>query len=325
MSPHRFQKILSFFLLSAALISLSACSFPKKRPTDQSSGGIELLTIATADSGGTMYPVGKAIASALEHDHLKCNLSASTGSAMNIRSLIGGEVDLALVSGDIALAARESGTPGTEKLSAISAVFFSQSNWLAPVESDAVYVHDLIGKQLGIGPEDSSTELAAQTALRSIGLDEQTATLVNCGLGKGTEAVLRGELDAIHGFSGPPIGNLGQLAQERPCRVLKYTPEELTSILSGSTIYLPATLHAGTYAGQTEPVDSFGVKCLLCVDASMDEKLVHDLTAALWENREALRQAHPALTDFTDPSFLFENLPIPLHPGAERFCAEMFK
>ena len=102
--------------------------------------------------------------------------------------------------------------------------------------------------------------------------------------------------------------------------MLKYTPEELDAILSDSPIYLSALLPAGTYAGQDEEIRTFGVKCLLCVDSSMDDELVYTLTQALWEIREALHEAHPALRDCTSRDFLFEDLPIPLHPGAQAFA-----
>ena len=68
---------------------------------------LTVLTIGTADSGGTMYTVGSAIAQAItEGDNsIKINLGASTGSAMNVQGLAGGEIDLGLVSGDVAYAA----------------------------------------------------------------------------------------------------------------------------------------------------------------------------------------------------------------------------
>lgn len=317
------RRVLTGLLIFTTSCSLVSCSFSQQGTSDNNSDSINILTIATADSGGTMFPVGRAIAHTLETDHLKFNLSASTGSSMNVKSLLAGEVDLALVSGDTALAARESGTAGAKDLYAIAAVFFSQSNWLAPVETEAVYVHDLIGKRLGVGPENSTTELAAEAAIQAIGLDQKDTALLNCGLGMGTELVINGDLDAIHGFSGPPIGALGHLAESRPCRVLLYTPEELEAILHDSSLYLPAVLPAGTYSGQLEPVDTFGIKCLLCVNGSMEEELAYSLTKSLWEGRDVFSQAHPSLRDNMDSDFLFENLPIPLHPGSQRFYQEI--
>lgn len=56
------------------------------------STGLTVLTIGTADSGGTMYPVGNALAKVIsEHDsNIKVNLSASNGSFTNVEWITGG-------------------------------------------------------------------------------------------------------------------------------------------------------------------------------------------------------------------------------------------
>ena len=223
------------------------------------------------------------------------------------------------MSGDVAYDAWQ--TAKGEGLRAIAAVYTSVSNWVAPISTGATYVHDLAGMRLGIGPQSSATDMAARSALRVLGI-EREVTLVNCGLGVGASRALKGELDALHGFTGAPIGGLSDLAKQAPSRVLLYTPEELEAILRDNPLYVDTVVPAGTYTGQTLAVRTFGVKCLLCVNASADEDLVYALTRALWESREALPQAHPALEAMLDDEFLYENIPIPLHPGAERFYGE---
>ena len=73
-------------------------------------------------------------------------------------------------------------------------------------------MHDLKGNKLGVGPHDSTTELAAKVSLSVLGVTEQNSTLVNCGLGSGAEEVKNRTLDAIHGFTGVPISGLAKLA-----------------------------------------------------------------------------------------------------------------
>lgn len=284
---------------------------------DQNKDTLSVLTVFTADRGGTMYPVGNAIAKALETGNRKINVSASNGSTMNVESLLSGEADLALVAGSAARTAYRDGEEDSS-LRAIAAVFYSQSNWLAPDITGIRYVHELSGLRLGVGPEGSTTEHSALDALRAVGAEQQAA-LVNCGLGAGVDLIREGSLDAIHGFSGAPIGSLKELADQYPCRLLLYTPEELEAILRSDSIYVPVTVPAGTYRGQLENVDTFGVKCLLCVDASMDEELVFELTKALWEAREELVRGHPAMAPMKEDTFLYQALPIPLHNGAKRF------
>lgn len=285
---------------------------------------LTVLTIGTADSGGTMYAVGNAIAQAITdgESSIKINLGASTGSAMNVRGLAGGEIDLGLVSGDVAYAAyhgEDVFSQPVESLRAVAAIYVSSSNWLALESLGAEYVHDLVGKRIGVGPQESTTELSARTAVKVLGLDQNGTELINCGLGDGAHMVGQGELDAIHGFSGAPVGGLMELAQEKPCTLLKYTQEELDSILEQNQFYRSVVIPAGTYAGQKEDVTTFGVKCLLCVDASMDDLLVYRLTQEIWAATDRLAEEHPSMREMLNREFVCQDLPIPLHPGAQEF------
>lgn len=310
----------------AACLLLTGCGV---LGNESGSGEEELtvLTIGTADSGGTMYMVGSAIAQAITEgdSSIKVNLGASTGSTMNVRGLAGGEIDLGLVSGDVAYAAyhgQDEFTQPVESLRAVAAVYVSTSNWIAPVSVGAEYVHDLVGKRIGMGPQESTTELSARTAVETIGLNQAGTQFINCGLGDGARMVEQGELDAIHGFSGAPVGGLMELAQEEPCRLLQYTKEELESILAQNQSYRHAVIPAGTYVGQEQDVDTFGVKCLLCVDESMSQQMVYRLTQEIWAAAEQLAGEHPALAVMTQKDFVCQDLPIPLHGGARQFYEE---
>ena len=79
---------------------------------------------------------------------------------------------------------------------------------------------------------------------------------------------------------------------------------------------------AGTYAGQTEDVDSFGVKCLICVDESMDEEMVWRITSILYQNRQRMADEQGIVAPILENGFMYEDLPIPLHEGARRFYEE---
>lgn len=290
--------------------------------------GLQVLTIGTADSGGTMYPVGSALADAISSydEQIKVNLSASNGSFTNVEGIVGGQFDMGLVSGDVALAAflgkdEFEGQP-VKKLRVIGAIYPSLSNWMALESEDLSYVHELLGRRIAIGPQGSTTDLSARIALQTAGITSSNTTLGNYGLGSGSQAVLKGSLDAVHGFAGIPIPGLAELAEAAPCRLLKYTPKELDEILSENVFYYKDVIPAGTYSGQTEDVETFGIKCLLCVSSDMDDELVYRLTKILDESKMQLAESHEALASLAQDNFLFRDLPIPLHPGAERYYVE---
>lgn len=324
-----------YMILFAAVTALSlvtaGCAGGSSRPggtAADSSGSLKVLTIGTADSGGTMYPVGKAIAQAVSDldSNIKVNISASNGSSYNVRSLENGEIDMGLVSGDVAFAAvngkGEFSDSPADGLRTLAAVYPSLSNWMALSSSDLTWVHDLKGKRLGVGPQDSTTELSALSLLNTLGIDGENSTLVNCGLGSGAEDVRKGTLDAIHGFTGVPIYGLQSLAGSADCRLLKYTDKELRAILRTNSFYYSDVIPAGTYTGQTEDISTFGIKCLLCVSEDMDDDLAYELTSILWEASASLKDAHPALASMEREGFMYHEIPIDLHPGAKRFYQE---
>ena len=194
---------------------------------------------------------------------------------------------------------------------------------MSPIRTGAFYVHDLKGMRIGAGPQGSASELATWAVINALRLDGDRTVLENCSLGAGTDLILSGDLDAIHGFTGAPVSGLAQLPERVPSRLLRYTQEELDLILSQNDLYYPAVIPAGTYPGQSQDVDTFGVKCLLCVDVSMDEELVYSMTQALWESADIMGELYPAMSVLSDRDFLCEDLPIPLHDGAQRFYEEV--
>ena len=325
--------IVAFMLLQGgcARAGESGAKQPAATAEQKKEDGFTILTIGTADSGGTMYAASSEIAAAvtLRDDSIRFNIIASTGSFHNIEGLMNGDMDLALVSGDAAAEAAEGrghfeGEP-IENLRAVCAVYPSLSNWLTLSVSRLKYVSDLKGGKAAIGPEDSATELAAKKALTAVGLDPDSPGFVNAGLGSGADMVASWEVDAVHAFAGAPVPGLQGLAGKHSCRLLKYREEELNRILEAEPAYFRAVIPAGTYSGQREDVETFGVKCLLCVSADMPEEQVYHITGLILSALPELSARGGILARMEDPEFLTENLPIALHPGAARCFEEKLK
>lgn len=84
--------------LTALCLACGGCASQPEDISPLDADGLIVLTIGTADTGGTMTPVGTAIAQVLSTDQLKFNISTSTGSFMNIQNHSSGEIDLGLVA-----------------------------------------------------------------------------------------------------------------------------------------------------------------------------------------------------------------------------------
>ena len=297
-------KRIGALVLAAALLSACGGAAPETgggtpgKGSDQQTD-FRILNVGTADSGGSMFPASAALVSAINYqdDRMRFNLNASTGSLNNVEGLMDGTLDLALVSGDVAAAAVGGtgvfeGKP-QEKLRAVAALYVTSSNWLA-----------------------------ARTALQVMGIDEKNARFVNAGLGSGTDLLAQGKVSAVHGFAGPPIPGLARAASENEYRLLQYTDQELDAILEAEPAYVKTVIPPGTYPWQREPVATFGVKCVLCVNSDTDEELMYHLTELFLKVRDHLAEENPILKRVSEPNFCFRDLPAELHPGVLRCLKE---
>lgn len=330
------KKVLSLILALAMVFALVACG--EKQPAsdgdassdgDKPARGNVIMTFGTADTGGSMYPAGAAVSQVWTNnvEGVKCNTQTSTGSFQNCQDVSTGEVDVAVATSDVVLNAYN----GTGKfadigkldnLRVIGAVYTSVLSGVALKSSGLTYIHDLLGKRVAVGPAASATENATLAAFGVMGIDSSNTSLENLGLGDGADSVGDGILDAAFGFAGLPIGGQLNLAATKEIQVLDMTQEEIDKVLAGNAAYIQTKIPAGTYTGQDNDANTFGVKCLIIVTADMDADLVYDLCKAMNEHTEEMAAGNALLKDMTDPSFLCTQMSIPLHDGAQKYYSE---
>ena len=330
------KKVLSLILALAMVFALVACG--EKQPAsdgaassdgDKPARGNVIMTFGTADTGGSMYPAGAAVSQVWTNnvEGVKCNTQTSTGSFQNCQDVSTGEVDVAVATSDVVLNAYN----GTGKfadigkldnLRVIGAVYTSVLSGVALKSSGLTYIHELLGKRVAVGPAASATENATLAAFDVMGIDSSNTSLENLGLGDGADSVGDGILDAAFGFAGLPIGGQLNLAATKEIQVLDMTQEEIDKVLAGNAAYIQTKIPAGTYTGQDNDANTFGVKCLIIVTADMDADLVYDLCKAMNEHTEEMAAGNALLKDMTDPSFLCTQMPIPLHDGAQKYYSE---
>ena len=330
------KKVLSLILALAMVFALVACG--EKQPAsdgdassdgDKPARGNVIMTFGTADTGGSMYPAGAAVSQVWTNNvqGVKCNTQTSTGSFQNCQDVSTGEVDVAVATSDVVLNAYN----GTGKfadigkldnLRVIGAVYTSVLSGVALKSSGLTYIHDLLGKRVAVGPAASATENATLAAFAAMDITKDNTSLENLGLGDGADSVGDGILDAAFGFAGLHIGGQLNLAATKEIQVLDMTQEEIDKVLAGNAAYIQTKIPAGTYTGQDNDANTFGVKCLIIVTADMDADLVYDLCKAMNEHTEELAAGNALLKDMTDPSFLCTQMPIPLHDGAQKYYSE---
>ena len=340
------KKALSLILALAMTMSLCACGAkeePAPAPAPEApstsepapapeaptgdyvySGG--RLTIGGADSTGTMYAAAAAIATTFgaKVEGLNVDATTSSGSNENALNVQEGEIELGMCSGDAAAAAVagtgkfESVGPCTD-IVAIGAVYASLSNWIALESSGYEYLHDAVGGVFGIGPAASTSESSALLGLEAAGITADNSTFQNVTLGDGADNVANGVMTAATAFAGIPVGAQLNASVTKDCVWLGFTDAELDAILAANPSYYKTVIPAGTYNGQDADVPTFGVKCMVICNKSLDSQLVYNLAKTLAENTEEMIAGNGVFASMADPSFICNDLPIELHEGAAAY------
>ena len=85
--------------------------------------------------------------------------------------------------------------------------------------------------------------------------------------------------------------------------------------------YIDATIPAGTYDGQDADVQTVAVVNFLVTREGVSDETAYQMTKLLFENLPELEAAHKAAAQIKLENAL-NGMPIPLHPGAERYYKE---
>ena len=105
--------------------------------------------------------------------------------------------------------------------------------------------------------------------------------------------------------------------------MLKFSDELLDKILSDYSYYFKTEVPANVYVNQTEPVTTFGVKCLCIANGDLSEDLAYNICKAVWENVEDIVATNSAMAEMLDPEYIVGELAIDFHPGAIKYFQEI--
>lgn len=291
----------------------------------------------TASTGGTYHPVGTAISTLskvrlLPSEDFSLTAVNSAGSGANIQAMAAGTADFAIVQGlfgSYALTGTGPISEPQENLRSVTMLWQNVEQFVVPTDAvDTGTVADLAaltGQPAGMGRQSSGTIGSNRVLLSGLGIDIDTDyELVFEGYGPTANAMANGQIVAGGFPAGPPTGALTNLmaANEGEFTILDVTEDQLAAMDGGRNLWVPYTIEAGTYPGQTEDVQTIAQPNFLAVNADVDEDHVYMLTRTMYENLVFLQAIHPATNAMTIEAAL-AGLPVPLHPGALRYYEEV--
>ena len=215
----------------------------------------------------------------------------------------------------------EAGFPGPlDKLRGVAAIYPNYIQVVASQDSGIKTLADLKGKSLSVGAPASGTELNARTILAAAGMSyDDLGRVEYLPFAELVELMKNRQLDATLAVGGAR-GGLDPRSRRRRCRSRSWRCRPRSSARSARP-YLAATIPAGTYDGQDADVATAAVGNFLITSEAVSDDTVYAMTKLLFDNLDQLAAAHAAAKAI-DPAKALDGMPLPLHPGAERYYRE---
>lgn len=284
------------------------------------------INILTGGTSGVYYPIGVALSQQYNKiDGAKTSVQATKASVENLNLLQAGRGELAFSLGDSVADAwngvEDAGFKAPlKRLRAIAGTYNNYIQIVASEESGIKTLEDLKGMRISVGAPKSGTELNARAIFKAAGLSyEDMGRVEFLPYAESVELIKNRQLDATLQSSGLGMAAIRDLASTMPVTFVEIPAAVVEKIESDA--YQAGVIPAGTYDGQDADVPTVAITNILVSHEKVSDEVAYQMTKLMFDNLSALGNAHSAAKDIKLENAT-KNLPIPLHPGAERFYKE---
>jgi uncharacterized protein len=288
----------------------------------------QFINILTGGTSGVYYPLGVALSNvyAKAIPESKASVQSTKASVENLNLLQADRGELGFALGDaVSLAWKgdaEAGFPQKlDKLRGIAGIYPNYIQIVASREAGIRSLADLKGKRLSVGAPKSGTELNARAVLAAAGITYADLGKVEyLAFAESVDLMKNRQLDATLQSAGLGVASVRDLSTAIDIILVPIPVEVIARI--GDPAYRPAVMPANTYKGQTEPVPTAAITNFLVSREQVSDDIAYRMTKGLFDNLDALAAAHAAAKDIRLAAAA-EGMPLPLHPGAERYYREV--
>lgn len=291
---------------------------------NQSNPNNPIVTIATGSDSGPYFTIASALADRYE-EQLGVNASVLTtgGSVENMGLIEAGKVDMAFAMSDAVTFANQ-GTNGVKKmknLQAMAGLYFNYVQIITLKDSPIHSISDLKGKRVSVGAPESGVEVNARMLLEALGITYQDIQPEYLSYTEAVEQLKDQKIDAAFFTSGLPNPSVTELAKSKRIGIVPIASEEMEKLKEKYPFFRISEIPAGTY-GNDISIPTAAILNVMLVRSDLDEELVYKLTKVFFDSLEFLRRAHKAAQSI-DVEKAWQNLPIPVHPGAEKYYKQI--
>jgi TRAP transporter TAXI family solute receptor len=326
MKKNHFRKIAFLVVVLLTVFSLAACS--KAEDTGNAEPAVEMtyLTMGTGGTSGTWYPVGGVISAAMSKSGtVSVTAQTSAASLENIRLVGSGERQLGLGAAGLILFAAD----GVEMfegesypdLASIANMMPNQFQFVVRADSGIESIYDLAGMVVGTGAPGSGDEVLARGILEALEVYQDVKPM-QLSFGEQVTAFKNRQLDCIFAASPAPTSAILDAASQADVKFLSFEGETRDKVLEAMPYLVDDQITSKHYDFLTEDINTFAVFSTLFTSTTISEEVIYDAVKAMYEDIATINASHGAMANFT-PEMAVSGLPVPLHPGAEKYYKEV--
>jgi len=285
-----------------------------------------VLTLGTATPGGGFPVYGDAIVATVNEQDPDLALEPrnTKGSTENVPLLEKGELDIALVQGEVVHESLTGVGRPPANLKVLVAMYSTAGMFVVRGDSPARTIADLKGKPVAFGAKGSGLVVLARYVLDGIGLDQDKdfAAIYLDRAADGPAMVLDGRAAALWGGG---IGWPGFTAvAQSGARFIAPDADEAASIRAKHPFLKAMTIPAGSYPGLDAPIASVGSWSFILAAPALPEDVAYRLARALHLSEADLARRLPQARETTAANTAAA-APRPelIHPGVLRYLREI--
>ena len=288
----------------------------------------QFINVLTGGTSGVYYPMGVALSQIYGKaiPNAKTSVQATKASAENLNLLQAGRGEIAFTLGDSLSDAwkgdAEAGFKAPlKKLRGVAGIYPNYIQIVASADSGIKTLADLKGKRISVGAPKSGTELNARAIFKAAGLSYSDFSKVEyLPFGESVELMKNRQLDATLQSAGLGVASLRDLATSIKMVIVPVPGDVVMKV--GDPAYQSGVIPANTYEGQAAAVPTAYVQNFLVTHEGVPADTVYRMTRSMFENLDQLLAAHAAAKSIRKEGAA-QGMPIPLHPGAEKYYKEI--
>jgi TRAP transporter TAXI family solute receptor len=285
------------------------------------------LKMMTGPMGGSWYPLGGAIADAVQKEMPNVTIAVAPGGGIaNVEAIEFGKCDIGFSNSSSGVDGVYGRPPFKQKMQNMRqlANLYPQYFQMVVLEDSGIKsVADLKGKRISPGPKGHTGEFAAQQVLQVYGLSYKDMSKVHHVGYNDTVALMKdGHCDAWLLTTTIPASSIMDLASARKIRLLPLPEDKIQAMQKLNAGYIRRTVPKGTYPGVDYDVPGIGWFTHLVVSAKLPDDLVYNITKVLVKNLDRFGQVVKDMKGATAKDLAMD-IGIPFHPGALKYYKEI--